>query len=216
MAQAGTTRGASVRQPRVDYDMRRDLRGVRNGRHAKDLICFHETVSGERRGISDIVGISRYLSPEKDWGIHGIIDQEAHSGWCGDENAHEIYFCSASGRGLVNSRAVHFELISDIPKLPTLRARREAWQEEERDRQIEKCARWCLFLHEDGPKFGVRVPLVYSDSERPGITTHWDVTERWLNGLGHWDCWPAHKGGHFPILEIIYRARQLKEEGGWR
>ena len=43
----------------------------------------------------------------------------------------------------------------------------------------------------------------------PGITTHWNVSEYWLNGDGHWDCWPIHMGGHFPALYVVNKAQQI-------
>ena len=36
-----------------------------------------------------------------------------------------------------------------------------------------------------------------------------DVSEYWLNGDGHWDCWPIHMGGHFPALYVVNKAQQI-------
>jgi hypothetical protein len=192
-----------MNRPRVDLDLRPYFKGEERGHAVKDLIVCHETVSYNRSGTSDMSSVAAFMD-SRELEIHGIIDKEAHSAWCFDQRA--IYDHAASGEGNVNTRSVGFELVSEIPMLrPGLRY--PTWRK--RRRQLDKLAHWCAWLHvTEG------IPLKYSDSSPGvgGITTHWSVSQRWLGGHGHWDCWPKHKpGGYFPVLYVVHKARQIVE-----
>jgi len=80
----------------------------------------------------------------------------------------------------------------------------------ERDKQLNRTAQvvaWWSHLY--------AIPLRYSDGRTPGVTTHWQVSKTFGVPGGHWDCWPKHKGGYFPVLRVIYRARHLQRRYGW-
>lgn len=190
-----------MNRPDVDVDLRPYFRGEARGHHAKTLIVLHETVSHNRQGLSDIKGVADFMD-STGLEIHGIIDKEGNVGWCWDRTA--VYDHAASGDGNVNTRSVGFELVSEIPFLPTRAARRAAWEADDRKKQLDTLALWCAWLStvED-------IPLKYSNGKTPGITTHWHVSETFLGGDGHWDCWPVHFGGHFPALYVVNKAQQI-------
>ena len=191
-----------VRRPRVDLDLRPYFRGEERGHSQKELIVLHETVSYNSPGTRDIEGVARFMDATG-LEIHGIIDLEQHSAWCYDPTA--IYDHAASGRGNVNTRGIGFELVSEIPMQPSKLRFGLWWQ---RRQQLNKLAKWCAYLHVD-----CGIPLRYSDGVKPGITTHWDVSQTFLGGHGHWDCWPRHKGGHFPVLYVVRKAQQYLKNG---
>lgn len=189
-----------MKRPRVEVDLRPYFKGEERGRAAKELIVCHETVSYNHPGTIDQRSVAAYMD-STGLEIHGIIDAEAHSAWCYDPTA--VYDHAASGHGNVNTRSIGFELVSEIPFLKSSRLRYLAWRR--RRRQLDKLAQWCAWLHETEG-----IPLRYSDGERSGITTHWDVSQTYLGGHGHWDCWPKHKpGGHFPVLYVVRKAQQI-------
>jgi len=192
---------SSIRLPKVDVDLRPLFKGEERGHRRKDMIVLHETVSSNRPGLRDITSPAEYLDANG-LEIHGVIDQEGYVGWAYDPTA--IYDHAASGNGRVNSRSVGFELVSEIPFLGTVTERRRAWKKPDRVKQLDTVAAWCAYLHVE-----LGIPLDYSDATTPGITSHWDVSRSWLNGHGHWDCWPIHRGGHFPLNYVVYKARQI-------
>lgn len=188
-----------MRIPKVDVDLRPFYKGEERGHHDKTLIVLHETVSYNRLGVGDILGPAAFLD-KAGYEIHGIIDAEAHSAWCYDPTA--IYDHAASGSGGVNTRSIGFELVSEIPLLKPSPLRLKTWLQ--RRKQLDKIAEWCAYL-----STVTDVPLEYSDASDPGITSHWDVSKTYHVSGGHWDCWPRHKGGHFPILYVVQKARKI-------
>jgi hypothetical protein len=190
-----------VKRPPADLDLRPYFGGEERGHRAKDMIVLHETVSHNRPGLGDIRSVASFLD-DTGLEIHGIIDQEANVGWCYDRRA--VFDHAASGRGQVNTRSIGIELVSEIPLLSTRARRRAAWESPARKPQLNELARWCAWL-----STVENIPLRYSNGAHPGITTHWHVSETWLGGDGHWDCWPIHLGGHFPTLYVVNKAQQL-------
>ena len=193
-----------MKRPHVDVDLSPFFEAEEMQTAVKSLIVCHETVSYNRVGLSDITGVAAFMD-SRQLEIHGILDIEGHSAWSINDQR-RVYDHAASGQGKVNTRSIGFELVSEIPFLRTGLLRREAWQARKRRRQLNKLAHWCAWLHATEG-----IPLRYSDSSESGITSHWDVSRRWLGGHGHWDCWPIHKGGHFPILYVIRKAQQIYE-----
>lgn len=189
---------AAVARPHIDVDLRAYYRGEERGHAKKSLVVLHETVSPNRVGLGDITSVAAYMD-STGLEIHGIVDLEGHSAWCHDPTA--VYDHAASGRGNVNTRSIGFELVSEIPLAPSA-VRFKRWRE--RRRQLDTVAHWIAWLHQTQ-----RIPLRYSDASESGITTHWDVSRTYLGGHGHWDCWPKHKGGHFPVLYVVQKARNI-------
>lgn len=180
-----------------------------HGRHDKDMIVLHETVSPDYVGWADVRGISNYLDA-KDYGIHGITDKEGHIAWAwGQGNA--IFWHTASsgkyGNGNVNTRSMGIELISNVMITYSDNTTRWKWWWA-RSAQIDATAKlvaWASRIH--------RIPLKISDGSYPGITTHWQVTKRFGVYGGHVDCWPRHLGGYFPLLRTLERAKYFRSKG---
>jgi hypothetical protein len=174
-----------------------------HGRHGKDMIVLHETVSPDYPGLKDIKSISAYLD-EKDYGIHCITDADGNVAVAkGQMNC--VFYHTASngskGNGLVNSRGIGIELVSRVmleSKVNIIRFRK--WRA--RKRQINRTARLIAVIAKRE-----KIPIRWSNGDRPGVTTHWSVTHTFGVPGGHVDCWPKHMGGYFPALEVIYKAR---------
>jgi hypothetical protein len=162
------------------------------------MIVLHETVSGDSVGVGDITSPASFLSREG-YGIHIIVDAEGKSGWIYNPKA--IVWHASSGAGMVNTRSIGIEQVSRIPLQPSP-LRFKAWMA--RRKQLNVVAAWVAYLHDL-----CNIPLKYSDSSEPGITTHWDVSREWLGGQGHWDCWPKHKKGYYPVLYVVQKARNI-------
>jgi len=187
-----------MRRPKVDVDLRPYFKGEEPTTHKKTLIVLHETVSHESPGVGDIKGVAAFMD-SKGLEIHGIIDMEGHSGW-----AYEPEHVYDHVRG-ANPQSVGFEQVSDVPFLSSNAERIKAWDPRgPRRKQLNKVAEWCAWLNQ---RLGI--PLKYTDGSKPGITTHWDISETFLGGDGHWDCKPKHKGGHYPVLYVVRKAQQI-------
>jgi hypothetical protein len=196
-----------ITRPRIDVDLRPYFAGEERGHHQKSLVVWHETVSHNRPGLGDITGPAAFLDATG-LEIHGILDIEGHSAWCYDPTA--VYDHAASGSGRVNTRAIGFELVSEVPLEPNAKIRRLLWDPAgPRKRQLDLCARWAAWLYQE-----LGIPLNWSQGNRPGHTSHWNVSRTYLGGDGHWDCWPVHQGGHWPALYVIHKARQIVAAAG--
>ena len=189
-----------MRRPKVDVDLRPYFKGEETQTHKKTLIVLHETVSHDAPGLGDIKAVASFMD-STGLEIHGIIDIEANSGWSYQP---EYVYDHVAG---ANPQSVGFEQVSDVPFLKTNAERKAAWDPRgKRRKQLNKMAEWCAWLNQ---RLGI--PLVYSDGSKPGITTHWDISETFLGGDGHWDCKPVHKGGHYPVLYVVRKAQQIRE-----
>jgi hypothetical protein len=163
-----------------------------HGRHHKDLVVLHETVSGDQRGLGDIIAVEKYLA-EIGYGIHGMTDREGLKAWAvGLGNG---VFWHAGG---VNERAIGIEQVfrgaSDKPSDKILWAVRDA--------ELRATAQLLAAISRSWS-----IPIRYSDGDHPGITSHWDVSQHHPESEGHWDCHPLHKGGYYPILKVIQLAK---------
>lgn len=191
-----------IKRPRVDVDLRPYFRGEERGHHRKTLVVWHETVSHNRPGLTDITAPAAFLDATG-LEIHGMTDMEGHSGWCFDPTA--IYDHAASGRGNVNTRSIGFEQVSEVPLERAPSKRRQMWDPNgPRKQQLDLAARWAAWLFQE-----LAIPLRWSQGDRPGHTSHWNVSRTYLGGDGHWDCWPVHQGGHWPALYVMAKARQI-------
>lgn len=198
--------GRRKKRVKVDLNIAPLMIPVAHGRHEKDLVVLHETVSRDAKGLADVLAVSRFM-PTKGYGIHGIIDGEGNLAWDVFGDTHVLYHAASEGH-MINSRAIGFELISRVMlDLPDNQRRFEWWWE--RNPLIDKLAKTLAYLHRVH-----RIPLQYSNAVQPGITTHWDVSKTFDVPGGHTDCWPRHKGGYFPVLRIVRRA-QFFSKRGW-
>lgn len=197
----------ALKRPRVDVDLRPYYQGEEKGHADKTLVVWHETVSRNYVGLWDIKNPAAYLD-SKGYEIHGLLDMEGHSAWCYDPTA--VYDHAASGRGRVNTRSIGFELVSEVPLERSAAKRRQMWDPAgPRKRQLDLAARWAAWLFQE-----FDIPLRWSQGDRPGHTSHWNVSRTYLGGAGHWDCWPVHQGGHWPALYVMHKARQIVAAAG--
>ena len=180
------------------------MSGHSHGIHVpKTLLVFHETISSDVPGWKDITSVESFLAA-KDYGIHGMADAEGNKAWAYKMGS--AIFWHAGG---VNTEAIGIELISNIP----LRARDNAsryqlWKF--RDKQLRAAAKMAAAIHNTRPH---QIPLKFSDSRVPGVTSHWNVSKWHTESEGHSDCYPKHLGGYFPILYVIGLARMYAKTG---
>lgn len=196
---------AKLRKIKVDLNIGSLMVPVAHGRHAKDMVVLHETVSGDYPGFQDILSVARYM-PRNGLGIHAIIDKEGHLAWDVHGDTHLLYHCASNG-GNINSRSIGIEQVSRvmIDRKDNL-GRFRVWME--RDRQLVKTAKLLAYLHRTH-----RIPLQYTEGRKPGITTHWQISKTYNVEGGHWDCWPRHKGGYYPVLYVVHLARHYHRLG---
>jgi len=165
---------------------------VVHGRHQKDMIALHETVSPDIIGLSDIQGVERYLT-EIGYGIHGMTDNEGYIAWARGYGNAVLYHC-----GGVNERSIGIEQVARTPKdSPTSKA---YW--DGRKKELRATAKLCAAIHNT---WGIQ--LRFSNGDSPGVTSHWNVSQTYPESQGHWDCHPVHQGGYYPILYVIQLAR---------
>lgn len=199
-----------MKQIKVDLNIAPLMLPVQHGRHPKDMVVLHETVSPDYAGFTDLLSVARYM-PRNGLGIHGIIDKEGFLAWSVFGETWILWHASSTDANSVshgvNSRAIGIELVSNVmQKYPDRERRFEWWWA--RSAQLEKTARVLAYLHRTQ-----KIPLVVSDGGEPGVTTHFQVTKRWKVPGGHTDAWPKHLGGYFPLQRVIFRARQLVKRG---
>jgi len=159
-----------------------------HGRHSKDLVVLHETVSPDAPGLADIMAVERYLA-SKDYGIHGMTDAEGNVAWA--QGCGNAIFWQAGG---VNERSIGIEQVS------TASVDGSYWLH--RDRELRATARLLGAIHNT---WGV--PLKFCDGRSPGVTGHWCVSQWSPRSEGHRDVHPRHLGGNYPILSVIQVAR---------
>lgn len=173
---------------------------------AKDMVVLHETISPDYAGLADIRGVSEYLDA-KDYGIHAVIDADGNLAWARGLRRCIFWHTASSGTkgsGGVNTRSIGIELVSRIPAdFNTTASRFAAWWK--RKAELDKAALLIAWLSKQEP-----IPLEWSDGRSPGVTTHWQVTQTFGVPGGHVDCFPRHKGGYFPAMYVIQRARLLR------
>lgn len=178
------------------------MRSHVHGHSGKDMIVLHETVSGDIPGWKDIDNVEQFLA-SKDYGIHGMTDAEGNVAWAfGLGNA---VFWQAGG---VNQRSIGIEQVSNVMlRSPKNAVRKAIWLL--RDPQLRATAKLIAAICNTRG-----IPCQYSDGTKPGITSHWDVSQHFKASEGHTDCWPAHKGGYYPMLHVLSLAR-VYQVLGW-
>lgn len=174
---------------------------MKNSSHGifhKDMVVLHETVSGDERGFADIVGVNSYLQ-RVGYGIHGMTDKEGNIGWARGFGNAVFYHC-----GGVNERSIGIEQVfkgatnkpSDYP----------LWAA--RNVELRATSKLLAAIHNT---WGI--PLVYSNGDSPGVTSHWSVSQIFPASQGHWDCHPVHLGGYYPALHVINMAKMFAKLG---
>lgn len=183
------------------------MAGEVHGTHAKNLAVLHETVSGDLAGLADILGVENYLK-KIGYGIHGMSDLEGNCAWA--YNLGNAIFWQAGG---VNEQSIGIEQVSYIPallakKVLTVEQARVHWHA--RVRQLQATAKILACWHNVDP---AHHPLVYSNGLKPGVTSHWDVSQHFKDSEGHTDCWPVNRGGYYPMSEVISLAKSYAKLG---
>lgn len=175
-----------------------------HGYAPKDLFVCHETVSHDLPGLADGNNVMHYLA-EKDYGIHAVIDEEAHLWWATGLSTAIFYHCSSTDPSgvshLVNTRSIGCELVS----YPTGNTRLMTAEWRRRTRQL-----WMLSRLIEAQSRMHRFPLVVSDGSHPGVTTHYQVSKRFNVPGGHVDCYPGLAGGYFPLYRVVMQARAIR------
>lgn len=172
-----------------------------HGRHAKELVVLHETVSRNYSGLGDVRSISEYLD-NRDWGIHCITDNDGNLAWAHGMGTC-VFYHTASGGHEINTRSVGIEQISRVMLDYTSRLKRlQVWLGMTKELQATaEALAICNLVH--------GIPLRYSDGTRPGVTTHWQITQTYNVIGGHVDCYPYHLGGYYPVLRVIKMAQDV-------
>lgn len=169
-----------------------------HGYHVKDVVVLHETVSGDQRGLADILGVEDYLA-RVGYGIHGMTDKEGNIAWTEGLGTAIFYHC-----GGVNGRSIGIEQVfrgaTNTPGDSRLWAIRQA--------ELRATSKLLAAIHNT---WGI--PLRYSDGDHPGVTSHWSVSRNHKESEGHWDCHPVHLGGYYPALAVINNARIIAKTG---
>lgn len=167
-----------------------------HGRHSKDMVVLHETISGDIDGLADIKGVEQYLV-SKNYGIHGMTDKEGNIAWAHGFGNAVFWQC-----GGVNDRSIGIEQVSkppygDSPKsIPYWKSR---------DRELRATAQLLAAISKTWS-----IPLVYSAGDSPGITTHYSVSKIYPASQGHTDCHPVHLGGYYPVISVINIAKRYR------
>lgn len=184
----------------------KDIHGTHD---PKTLMVLHETVSPDLSGLADIDGVAQYLD-RIDYFIHGMTDLEGHQAWAYGHGNAIFYQC-----GGVNTQSCGIEQISYIPQLlhdGKLTMAQAAAQWKARDKQLHATARLIACWHHVDP---TNRPIQYceGDGGHHGVTSHYDVSQHFAASEGHSDCRPIHKGGYYPILEVVDFAKTYAKLG---
>jgi hypothetical protein len=196
---------------KIDYNMAAAQADNVHGRHVKDQIILHETVSANYPGLGDIRSVSEYLD-NKDYGMHGITDADGHVAWAlglGTAIFYHTLSSGSKGNGYANSRGIGIEQVSRVMvDYRTNAQRRKVWLG--MHKEIDATAKLCACIAR-----AHKIPIKTSDGTLPGITTHWLVTEAYGVPGGHTDCWPVNNGGYYPLSLVVQRTRYFYYRG-WR
>lgn len=183
------------------------MHGHSHGFHLKDVAVLHETDSKDLAGLPDIIGNEKYLAA-KDYGIHGMTDLEGHKAWALGLGNAIFWHC-----GGVNERSIGIEQVSYIPALlqAGVFSKAQAYQHWlARGKQLDATAELLAAWHNADRS---NHPLRFCNGERPGVTSHWNVSQHHKESEGHTDCWPHHLGGYYPIQIVIAKAQVFAAHG---
>lgn len=169
-----------------------------HGRHGKDMIVLHETISSDIPGLADIKGVENYLA-NKEFGIHGMTDKEGNIAWAHGFGNAVFWHC-----GGVNERSIGIEQVSFPPS--NVQEAKAYWAG--RSKQIRATAKLVAAIANTW-----KIPLRYSGGDAPGVTSHWSVSKIYPASQGHTDCYPIHLGGYYPAIKVIQMAKIYKAAG---
>ena len=191
---------------KIQYNMAEAQESAVHGWHDKIGIVLHETVSAQQpRSLKDVIAISSYLDV-KDYGMHGITDDDGNIGWSKGLGRAIFYHATSSGskhHGLANTNFMGIEQISRVMLDYSTRTKRiQAWLA--MDDELNATAKLIACASR---AHGWPIVSNPGNTMLPGVTTHWEVTM--YNGVagGHTDCWPSHLGGYYPKREVIRLAK---------
>ncbi len=184
-----------------------------HGMHSKLGVVLHETVSPQYPGWQDVISISNYLD-NKDYGIHGITDNDGNIGWAFGLGKAVFYHTASQGSkgyGYANTNYIGIEQISRVMlDYGDRTSRIRAWLR--MDKEINATAKLIACL---ARAHGFPIVSNPGNTSLPGITTHWEVTNYYGVPGGHVDCHPSTRGGYFPKRMIIQRAKEYYALG-WK
>ena len=192
---------------KIAYNIAEAQRDNIHGMHSKIGVVLHETVSRQvPRSLSDVRAISAYLD-EKDYGIHGVTDDDGNIAWAVGLGKAIFYHTASTGlkgKGAANSNFMGIEQISRVMLDEPNRTRRiQAWLGMENE--INATAKLIACLSR---AHGFPIVDNPGNTNLPGVTTHWEVTNYYGVSGGHVDCWPSHKGGYYPKRLMIRLAKR--------
>jgi hypothetical protein len=188
---------------KIDLNTRDMMLSAVHGYHDKVRGVLHETVSGDQRGLGDIISVEQYLD-RIDYGMHGMTDAEGHIAWA--LGLGRAVFYHAGGD---NTLTIGIEQVSR-PKEGQNSWNKNYWKLRDAELRATGKLMACISRAHGIKKF----PLVYSpDAKIPGWCSHWDVSRNHPESEGHWDCWPVHRGGYYPILSVINIAKMYYRLG---
>jgi hypothetical protein len=175
-----------IREPRIDETKL----VASHGPQTPMFVTIHDTESHDTVGIADLEGVANYwLATGRGYGAQIGIDKDGNSARY--VNDKKIAWSTAGA----NTGNLSIELIgyASFGKAIWLL----------RPKQLEKCARWLAWW---STTYSIPLKL---DCEH-GISTHAMQTKYHQIQGGHTD-----PGIGFPLLFVVYRARQLVAQGGW-
>lgn len=170
-----------------------------HGHHVKDMIVLHETVSGDVRGLGDILGVEHYLA-KIGYGIHGMTDKEGNIAWALGLGDAVFWHC-----GGVNERSIGIEQVFRGAKNQP--GDKKLWTV--RQAELRATAKLIAAIWRAHP----HIPHTFSNGLVAGVTSHWNVSRHFSASEGHWDCHPVHEGGYYPMLSVIAVARNYYKLG---
>lgn len=148
-----------MKKPRLTVDRRKTANT--HGDHTPVRIVLHSTESHDQKGISDVVGVLKFLEATADeLGIHFVVDLEGNIGQGATCNK-IAYHCGGHNTGSIGIEMIGFAKFS-------------ALQWYKRKKQLMRVAELLAWLHQ---RFDI--PLTH----KTGVFLHRDLS----GPGGHWD-----------------------------
>lgn len=173
-----------------------------HGESHKIGLCIHETVSPNYPGMRDINSVADYLGHGKDgYAIHAINDNDGNIAVAKNHGKDVFYHCAG---GNTNYNYLGLEQISDVmTKYKTRTTRIRAWLH--MDKELNGTAKLIACY---ARAWGFPIVDTLGNTNRPGVTTHYDVTKHFGVSGGHTDAWPSTRGGYYPLRLVLTLAKR--------